>query len=256
MADPLSQAASVAGLVSLGIQVTTGISKYLDALDSRDEELRSATQQNEALRNTVTIIEKAVERLDQVSPDASSAAKENVKLCKECLDNLETFVARLAGSDVGTWRSRLKTGKFHYVFDRPKVLQLSARVSQTNSDLQLAVEGLGLSTVSAIHQSVTDIQSEVPGLQSGIRLVRDQLHAHHQASTQRMVDHVREQQLTTRLQNGYLERNQEQNAALDDRMATVERKTHVMEAMLALVLLNGASDGLPDDSVNCSLIAA
>lgn len=256
MAEPLSLAASVAGLVSLGIQVTTGIGKYLDALESRDEELKLAKQQNEALRNTITIIEKAAGKLDQVLPDASAAAKETIKLCKESIDNLETFAAKLEGSDVGTWRSKLKTGKFHYFFDRPKVLQLSTRLSQTESTLQLAAEGLGLSTVADIQQSVTKIRSDVPVLQSGITLVQNQLHAHHQASTQRMVDHAREQQLAVRLQNEYLEKNQEHNATLDDRMATVERTTHVMQAMLALALLNGASDGLSDDGVSCPLIAA
>lgn len=129
MTDMLSLAASVAGLNSLGIQVTTGISKYLDALESWKEERTLATQENKALRSTIDIIATATEKLEQVLPDASAAAKESVKVCIESLDTLVIFMAKLAGSDVSTWRTRLKTGKFHYVFDGPKVLQLCTRVS-------------------------------------------------------------------------------------------------------------------------------
>ncbi|KAK8078568.1 pyruvate decarboxylase [Apiospora saccharicola] len=338
MADGLSIAASVAGLVSLGIQVTTGISKYLDAVEARNDELSSVKRQNEALRHIIAIIEKATDKLQQVSPDAATAAKESVKNCRGGLVALENFVVQLTSPNGSTIRSRLKNSRYHYVFDRPKVQQLSAQLGQTNSALQLAVDGLGVSTVAVIHESVagiqgripglestiasvrdqqlihhqetakcvvdnttqlsnqmtrirdtseslvevqrnhferahvqtenladkvTDIQAtvqaiqgEVPGLQSGITVVRDQLHAHHQANTQRMVNHAKEQRLAVRLHNEYLERNQEHNTTFDDRMAAMEKSMHMIQAMQALTLLNGASDGLSDDGTNPARIVA
>jgi hypothetical protein len=47
MADPLSIAGTVAGLVSLGLQVCGGITQYLDAIKCLAEELSSARRQVE-----------------------------------------------------------------------------------------------------------------------------------------------------------------------------------------------------------------
>lgn len=41
MAEALGLAASVAGLLSLGLQVTGGVARYLDVLENRQKELAS-----------------------------------------------------------------------------------------------------------------------------------------------------------------------------------------------------------------------
>ncbi|KAK7979928.1 microtubule associated protein- variant [Apiospora arundinis] len=192
MADPLSLAASVAGLVSLGLEVTRGISSYLDAIECRSGELSWARQQNDVLANTIDVIERSTKRLEHVSPDAAAVATRSLDLCKDSLNTLESFVAQLADSNVRTWRSRLKdkAAKLRYAFDRPKVQQLSARVSQTSSTLQLAVDGLGLSAIAATHDAVVDIEGRVPRLESGIRLIQNQLDSHYEASIHQMVDNT------------------------------------------------------------------
>ncbi|KAK6825887.1 hypothetical protein PG987_013381 [Apiospora arundinis] len=192
MADLLSLAASVAGLVSLGLEVTRGISSYLDAIECRSGELSWARQQNDVLANTIDVIERSTKRLEHVSPDAAAVATRSLDLCKDSLNTLESFVAQLADSNVRTWRSRLKdkAAKLRYAFDRPKVQQLSARVSQTSSTLQLAVDGLGLSAIAATHDAVVDIEGRVPRLESGIRLIQNQLDSHYEASIHQMVDNT------------------------------------------------------------------
>ncbi|KAK8084396.1 hypothetical protein PG997_005667 [Apiospora hydei] len=69
MAEPLSLAASVAGLISLGLQVTGGIAKYLDAAKCRDEELSAVRQQNALLTDTLATIEKTTGKLSHLSPE-------------------------------------------------------------------------------------------------------------------------------------------------------------------------------------------
>ncbi|KAF4426761.1 hypothetical protein CFRS1_v003374 [Colletotrichum fructicola] len=49
-AESVGLAASVAGLLSLGLQVTEGIVKYVDAFDCRQEDLAWAKLRNDSLR--------------------------------------------------------------------------------------------------------------------------------------------------------------------------------------------------------------
>jgi len=53
MADPLLIPGLVIRVVSLGLQVCGSIKKYLDALDSRKEDIRSANQKTKSLRKTL-----------------------------------------------------------------------------------------------------------------------------------------------------------------------------------------------------------
>ncbi|KAK8093330.1 hypothetical protein PG997_000015 [Apiospora hydei] len=257
MADPLSLAASVAGLISLGLQVTTGIAEYLNAVESRSEELSSAQRRNEALANTIAIIERAAGKLEHVSPDAATSAKRSLEVCRGSLNALESFVAQLTGTDPHTWRAKLLTSKLHYIFDRSKVQQLSARVSQTTSTLQLAVDGLGLLAITVIYESVANIHGDVPGLQCGIELVQKQLDGYRQTSKQQMVDNTTElaehiayardmSQSAFQLQQGHLESIQIQNAGVMDRLASIEA------SMRAFVLENRVDDGLPDGQARLS----
>ncbi|KAK8135217.1 hypothetical protein PG984_007229 [Apiospora sp. TS-2023a] len=255
MAEPLSLAASVAGIVSLGIQVTTGISKYLDAVESRDEELRSAKQQNEALENTIAVIEKVTAKLEPTSPDAAATARQSLVACKDRLKSLKDIVAELTSPNGSTLRSRLKSSKFHYVFDRPKVQQLSVILGQTNSAFQLALEGLGLSTAAVIHETVAGIQGRIPGLENGITSLRNQQLVHHQASTQCVVENTTQlsnqiacvqntSNALVHVQQNHFEKTWRQNSDLTDKVTDMQ---NMVQAIHALILDNHADDGLPDD---------
>ncbi|KAK7942526.1 pyruvate decarboxylase [Apiospora aurea] len=132
MAEPLSLAASMAGLISLGLQVTGGIAKYLDAVKCRNEELSAVRQQNALLTDTLATIEKTTGKLIHLSPEVADVTKRNFDSFKDSVNALEGFAAQLASCNVVTWRSRLqdKTAKLRYAFDRPKLEQLCARVKQ------------------------------------------------------------------------------------------------------------------------------
>lgn len=93
-------------------------------MESRDEELSLAKQQNEALENTIAVIENVTAKLEQASPDAAAAARQSLMASKGRLKNLKDIVAELTSPNASTFRSMLKNGKFHYLFDRPKVQQL------------------------------------------------------------------------------------------------------------------------------------
>ncbi|KAK8021800.1 hypothetical protein PG990_006938 [Apiospora arundinis] len=197
MADPLSIAASAAGLVSLGLTVTGGVAKYADALKCRTEDLASVRQRNQSLRTTIRFIDGAKSQLQsqlshQQSPTSLTAVDDSIKACKAELAKLESLMVELSGcSSTSSWRSKLKnTGKrLTYAFDRSKVDQLATRLDHTIQVLQLALDGLGLDssrvhierlgaiqvTSSQTSTDVTKIRSDVISLQGNMNSIPTQV---------------------------------------------------------------------------------
>lgn len=144
MAEAVGLAASVAGLVSLGLQVTGGIVTYLDALENRQDELASVKRQNDALSAALDIIQAATSRFQGQPHD--HAVQNNIQSCNAELQALEVLLAELANCDTSTWRQRLRSTrkKLSYAFDRSKVHQMAQRLHHANEVLQLTLTGLGL----------------------------------------------------------------------------------------------------------------
>lgn len=146
MADPLSLAASAAGLLSLGIQVTQGISKYLDALKGRREDLDAVRRKNDALGHILDSVKSTVSS-PQPLDRPHAAVADCIATCEGELEGLETLVAQLAGcKNAQTWKARLQnqSKKLSYPFKQSKVQQLSQRLDQVNGTLQVALGGLGM----------------------------------------------------------------------------------------------------------------
>ena len=242
MADPLSLAASVAGLVSLGLQVTSGIAKYLDAVKCRDEELSEIRRQNGLLNDTLNIIEKTATQLHQIPPEVAAVTQRSIELHQGSLNALEGLISQLASSDVSTWKSRLKdkAGKLQYAFDRPKLQQLCRHVTKTQSSLQLALNTLDLSLHVATHGL----------LQSGIGSMNHQLDSEFQVSRSQLSTSTRilsgqlcqnEETLQTSFnsQHNYLDRIQGQNSDLVGKVAAIEQ---TLQALTANLLGNAQSE--------------
>lgn len=146
MADPLSLAASAAGLISLGIQVTQGINTYLGALKGRQEDLDAVHRKNDALRHIVESVKSTVFSPQPLNRSHAVVA-DCIATCEGELAGLETLVAQLAGcKNAKTWKARLQnqSKKLSYPFQQSKVEQLSRRLDQANGTLQTSLQGLGL----------------------------------------------------------------------------------------------------------------
>ncbi|OAA44723.1 Ankyrin repeat-containing domain protein [Beauveria brongniartii RCEF 3172] len=179
MADPLSVAGLAFAVVSLGLQVTAGITDYFDALTSRDQDIAFARQQNDTLRKTLRVIESSSSRLQNDHRAATAALRECLDSCKNELQALEITVAELVSCDQATTcrkdKIRNQGKRLLYPFNRPKLEQIATRLHDINSNLQLALQTLGLSVSqlgterlatleAASHTISTDIlnvQSEV-----------------------------------------------------------------------------------------------
>jgi chromosome segregation ATPase len=148
MADPLSVAGLTAGLVSLGLQVSGGITQYIDALDCREKDIASAKQQNDSLHKTLQTIEASLVQLRRDHHAATTAVQACLDSCQTELKDLQKLVAELAvpNQPVIDRRSKIRNRgkKLLYPFDRPKLQQLETRLRNANATLQLALQALGL----------------------------------------------------------------------------------------------------------------
>ncbi|KAK8015428.1 hypothetical protein PG990_008724 [Apiospora arundinis] len=96
MAEVLGLTASVAGLVSLGLQVTGGIATCLDAIENRQDELASIKHQNDALAASLGMIKAAASR---ASNHHSHAVATSIQSCEAELQAVEILLAELASCD-------------------------------------------------------------------------------------------------------------------------------------------------------------
>ncbi|KAK9420112.1 putative Fungal N-terminal domain-containing protein [Seiridium unicorne] len=166
-AESLGLAASVGGLLSLGLQITGGIVKYLDALDRRQEELAHLRQQNDALTAILSALEIISSRL-QVQGQSlvlTTTVAQHIQSCKDGLTAVETLRVDLTDGDTRIWTMRLenKRKRLTYAFNEPKVQQLTQRLQHTNGLLQLALTGLGLEISTPSTNKLASIESSFQG---------------------------------------------------------------------------------------------
>lgn len=145
-AESVGLAASVAGLLSLGLQVSGGIIKYLDAFEDRQEELNHVRQQNESLASSLLAIEAASSSFQDQHQEASAAVLRNIQSCQNGFRALELLRLELADCETKTWTTRLenKTKRLTYAFHRSKIRQIEQRLQKANDCLHLALVGLRL----------------------------------------------------------------------------------------------------------------
>ncbi|KAK8083967.1 hypothetical protein PG996_002748 [Apiospora saccharicola] len=181
MADPLSIAGLAAGLVSLSLQVTAGITQYLDALKCRAEELESTRKRNESLRQLLAVIDTTVVKTQSRHQAPSQAVANCVKQCETGIQSLEDLVAEISGCDRGTWRSKLqlKSKNLRYAFDRSKVQQLDTRLSQVNELLAIALQVLGVDLGQSTFDKVTEIGTLSQGFSTDLQATRSEIASLH-----------------------------------------------------------------------------
>ncbi|KAM0814100.1 putative Fungal N-terminal domain-containing protein [Seiridium cardinale] len=163
MADPLSVAASVAGLVSLGLQVSSGIIQYLDAIKCRAEELDVARRYVQSIKSTLEVINGFPSRLQAQHQQSLAAISACLKPCEDELSALETLIAKLSNSGNADPdlidRVRERTKKLAYSFNRTKLSQLEEKLNRTVKALQLAVQSLGIEISATATDSLRTIET-------------------------------------------------------------------------------------------------
>lgn len=145
MSDPLSIAASVAGLVSLGVQVVSRITKYLDAVHERKDDLASAKTLVKRMQDLLQLVDKVAAKVEPTHATTSTFLKAATSVQPE-LKALEELVRSLhatrhvSPNHEVLGKVYVQAKKLSYPFHRPTMERLQARLDRVNSLLQAAIQ--------------------------------------------------------------------------------------------------------------------
>lgn len=139
-----------AGLVSLGIQVSAGITTYLDAIKCRAEDIASVKQQVRSFDGVLRSVQSALGNVDSTRKNQVSvtAITDCLASCETELKSLEVFVLKLTGSgpSQASFKDKIReqTKKLAYPFNRTELDRLQTKIARVNGILQTALQSLNL----------------------------------------------------------------------------------------------------------------
>lgn len=144
-AESVGLAASIGGIVSLGLTITGGIIKYVDAFENRQKELDFVSRQNEVLKSVLLELDGYLSSHGQ-SGAVPDAAAQSMQLFERELNHVKALHSELADSPTQCWTSRLRNRKKRvtYAFDRSKIQELGQQLQKAGDVLQLTLNVLGL----------------------------------------------------------------------------------------------------------------
>lgn len=139
MADPLSVAGLASAILSLGIQVSGGITTYIDVLDCRDEDISSLRQRADTLQKTPRLVQTSLLQFQGDHQDATEAVHEYLDSCNKELKSLESLLVKLTAYDQPTTdrarRIKNKGKRLPFPFSRGKLDQLETKLRDSNAGL-------------------------------------------------------------------------------------------------------------------------
>lgn len=145
MADPLSITASVAGIISLGVQVVSGITQYLDAVRERKDDVASARTQILRMQELLQHVEKLARKVEPTHQTtaaflkASAAIEPELKSLEEFVRKVDTKTTQSPSHDV-LGKVSLQAQKLTYPFHRPTMDRLRSDLVRVNEMLQAALQ--------------------------------------------------------------------------------------------------------------------
>jgi hypothetical protein len=150
MADPISIVGTAAGLVSLGLQVYGGIKNYLNAVQSRQEDIAGVCRQVHVLKDALDAIEGSIQSRSVNDHTSVSVAVSCLQSCEIELNALKTILSDLTTSPLASARSTLRAKikeekrKLTYPFQRSNIARLEERLRNVNLTLHTALHALGM----------------------------------------------------------------------------------------------------------------
>lgn len=142
-AEPVGIVGTAAGVISLGLQLYAGISKFLNDIKARDGDISSATQHAEGLKNALDEMKTSAARVPSSRLASGSAALTVVNSCEGELRALEKLLDQLrdSGAPPADLKGKLKEAKkkLRYPYCRDELLLLEERLQKVNGVLQTAL---------------------------------------------------------------------------------------------------------------------
>ncbi|KAJ9416602.1 hypothetical protein QL093DRAFT_2593264, partial [Fusarium oxysporum] len=162
MADPLSIASGVAGLVSLGLTLCGGLHNYFSAVRDRHQEIETAAQSLDLLQSNIFIIQSSTLRLGHRHALSANGVNQGLANCESQLITLQQMMLDLTRdeglSDMkGKLRKQMTIAR--YPFDQKRLVQLQDQLFKANTALSTFVQNFNLDINIGISEDLQILKS-------------------------------------------------------------------------------------------------
>ncbi|TVY67625.1 hypothetical protein Focb16_v002264 [Fusarium oxysporum f. sp. cubense] len=147
MADPLSVASGVAGLISLGLTLCGGLHNYFSAVRDRHQDIETAAQSLALLQSNLFIIQSSTLKLGHRHALSANGVNQGLANCESQLVTLQQMMLDLTRNEgLSTMKGKLRKQMTiaRYPFDQKKLSQLQAQLYEANATLSNFVQNFNL----------------------------------------------------------------------------------------------------------------
>src|SRR2546423_3362835 len=165
MTDPLSVAAGIAGLISLGIQVTESLVKFYTSYNGQDTDVARTTGRLESLLSTFRFLHAALQsRIFR--PDEQGLIKNiesSIYKCDELIQELKEECEKFNKASISGIKGTIKVAgrRAAYPFRQSTLQKLDEDISEIRDNLSLALEVLQLRDHKNTQDDITELKSLV-----------------------------------------------------------------------------------------------
>ncbi|KAK2752259.1 hypothetical protein CKAH01_17752 [Colletotrichum kahawae] len=176
MADLLG---TVVGVVSLGLQVCSGITKYLDGIKGHKDEIASASRLCQSLQGAVDQIRAMRNNIATASGGHDTAIEQAMMAANAELAVLRAFVDEVRLKDdpsksISEW-IKDRTNRVTYPFRRGHLDRLESQLSEANKALQSALQVAQLAISIETGNAIRSVGNEVSAYRTGLNTKLDDL---------------------------------------------------------------------------------
>ncbi|KAJ5671287.1 NACHT nucleoside triphosphatase, partial [Penicillium longicatenatum] len=165
MADPLSIASGIAGLLSFGIQVTQSLVNFYTTYKDQDADLAKVTQNLDNLQSIFRALDVAVEgrRSQADSQDLLREVEKAVQKCEEIISELQSECERFHKDATAGLKDRVKAAgrRAAYPFRKSTLQKLEEDINDIRENLSSALDVLQLKGQSQIQDGISEVISLV-----------------------------------------------------------------------------------------------
>ena len=161
MTEPLSVAANVAGLISLGIQVTQSLVDFYNAYKNRDSDLVHTTQTLESLLDIFQCLRETLsDRSFQADEESLiSNIETSIKNCDELIQELQDECQKFSKTPNGIKTAvRVAGRRAIYPFRQSTLQKLDENIGEIRANLSSALDVLQLKDNKMIEDDITEIK--------------------------------------------------------------------------------------------------
>ena len=148
MAETLGVAASIVGIVSLGIQVTRELLKYYESWKDQDQDISDMCVSLESLQGTLMILSETIQPPAKFAKSVTENVEKNIRCIKQAVNKLSdelTHTLCLGLPKKGARAlMRRHIRRALYPFKEETLLKIQQVISEARSNLDLALHSLQL----------------------------------------------------------------------------------------------------------------